>query len=209
MLTEPKLHVLTGPMFSGKTSALLRHYTRHELGGLKVQMYKPRLDNRYSNYDVTNHDKSQRVRATLVTSEEHYDFEEDIQRWSLDALFVDEAQFLSGESIRSLFRVVEQLGKRVFLACLDLDWARDPFQIDDFDTRMTTGDIFAKAQVVEKFTAICRHVTPGKGLCGREACYTRKTVYNEKIVEVGGQNLYEPVCWEHWRMPDAETRENR
>lgn len=42
------IEVITGSMFSGKTEELIRRLRRATFAGLNVQIFKPSVDNRYS-----------------------------------------------------------------------------------------------------------------------------------------------------------------
>jgi len=50
------LIVIIGPMFSGKTSELIRRIKRYQLAGKKTIIYKPSIDVRYSIENVNSHD---------------------------------------------------------------------------------------------------------------------------------------------------------
>jgi thymidine kinase len=52
------LEVITGPMFSGKSEELLRRLRRAQIAGLSVKLFKPDIDNRYSDKDVVSHNGS-------------------------------------------------------------------------------------------------------------------------------------------------------
>ena len=44
-----------GPMFSGKTSRLLDSYERQIIAKKRALLFKPKMDNRYSESSVTTH----------------------------------------------------------------------------------------------------------------------------------------------------------
>ena len=50
------IEVITGSMFSGKTEELIRRLRRAQFAGLKVEIFKPSLDKRYSETRVVSHD---------------------------------------------------------------------------------------------------------------------------------------------------------
>src|SRR5215470_5252419 len=94
------VEVISGPMFSGKTEELLRRIRRAEIAKQKVQVFKPKIDNRYHASDVVSHD-AQRTGAVPVASPgqilERVDRETEI-------VAVDEAQFFDA----SLVAVVDK-----------------------------------------------------------------------------------------------------
>ena len=50
------IELITGSMFSGKTEELIRRLRRAQFAGLKVEIFKPSLDSRYSETMVVSHD---------------------------------------------------------------------------------------------------------------------------------------------------------
>ena len=59
------IEVIAGPMFSGKSEELIRLLKRAMIARQRVQVFKPRLDNRYSEGDVVSHSQM-RVPCELV-----------------------------------------------------------------------------------------------------------------------------------------------
>ena len=49
------IEVICGPMFSGKTEELIRRVRRSQIARQKVQIFKPSIDDRYSESDVVSH----------------------------------------------------------------------------------------------------------------------------------------------------------
>src|SRR5450755_3270663 len=50
------IEVVCGSMFSGKTEELLRRIKRAKLAKQRVQLFKPRVDNRYDDVKVVSHE---------------------------------------------------------------------------------------------------------------------------------------------------------
>src|SRR5690349_23242923 len=50
------LEVICGSMFSGKTEELIRRLKRAQIARQRVQVFKPRIDNRYEVEQVASHD---------------------------------------------------------------------------------------------------------------------------------------------------------
>jgi len=61
------IEVICGSMFSGKTEELIRRLKRAEFARLRVEIFKPRIDVRYSEEEVVSHDASA-IRSTPVDS---------------------------------------------------------------------------------------------------------------------------------------------
>ena len=67
MQPEGWIEVICGSMFSGKTEELIRRLKRAEFARLRVEIFKPRIDVRYSEEEVVSHDASA-IRSTPVDS---------------------------------------------------------------------------------------------------------------------------------------------
>jgi hypothetical protein len=61
------VEVIAGSMFSGKTEELLRRLRRARIAGQNVEIFKPIIDNRYSESEVVSHDKNS-IASTAVDS---------------------------------------------------------------------------------------------------------------------------------------------
>jgi thymidine kinase len=53
--TKGTLEVICGSMFSGKTEELIRRLRRAEIARQRIQVFKPKLDDRYGVERVTSH----------------------------------------------------------------------------------------------------------------------------------------------------------
>src|SRR5438046_6433406 len=51
-----RIEVICGSMFSGKTEELIRRVKRAQIARQRVQVFKPRLDDRYAAEQVASHD---------------------------------------------------------------------------------------------------------------------------------------------------------
>lgn len=61
------IEVICGSMFSGKTEELIRRLKRARYANQKVEIFKPRIDVRYSEEEVVSHDANA-IRSTPVDS---------------------------------------------------------------------------------------------------------------------------------------------
>lgn len=111
------IEVITGPMYCGKSEELIRRLRRVEIARQKAHVFKPVIDNRYSNKDVVSHN-GERIEAIPVNHPE-----EILQRIdkNTEVVGIDEVQFFSN----GIISICEQLadeGKRVIVAGLDRDF---------------------------------------------------------------------------------------
>jgi thymidine kinase len=197
------LTVYTGPMFSGKTQALMARLRSKERAHRKVLVVKPTLDDRF--HSVAEIVSKQR---TAERFEKHasmaaypigsgLDLGPLIRECDPDVIGVDEAQFFDDAIAWVLDRIAHQPGGligdveiprslEVYAAGLDLDaWGR-PFG--------PMPDLLAFADRIEKFTANCFQ-------CGQAARLTQKIGGSGGRIEVGADDLYEARCVSCWTAP--------
>ncbi|OIJ21807.1 thymidine kinase [Anaerobacillus alkalidiazotrophicus] len=177
---EGWLEVVCGSMFSGKSEELIRRVRRASYGKLKVQVFKPALDNRYSNEEVVSHNGTKVMAKPLQKSLEILQHvESDTQ-----IVAIDEVQFFDEEIITVVQKLADQ-GVRVIVAGLDQDFRGEPFG--------PVPTLMALAESVTKLQAICLS-------CGSPASRTQRLIdgypanYNDPIILVGASESYEPRC---------------
>jgi len=181
-----KLEVICGPMFSGKTSELLKRIRRSQIAKQSVMVFKPKIDNRYAHNKIQNHD-GDKIPASIVSNS--IEIEIAIQNFNSlhsknpDVIAIDEVQFFDYEIIE-LIKKIKDKGTRVIVSGLDMDFNGDIFNI--------TSDLMGYADIIDKQTAICV-------VCGKEATQTYKKNKNNKIIEIGGKEEYEARCYHHWK----------
>ena len=167
------IEVITGSMFSGKTDELIRRLRRAQYAGLKVEIFKPSLDNRYSETLVVSHDDNS-IHSTVVDNPSSIL----LLAGGVDVVGIDEAQFFD----LSLTGVCNQLadeGIRIIVAGLDMDFLGKPFG--------PIPALLATSEYITKVHAICMR-------CGNLAQYSYRKSDESTVVLVGEKNLYEPLC---------------
>jgi thymidine kinase len=167
------IEVITGSMFSGKTEELIRRLRRAQYAGLKVEIFKPSLDNRYSETLVVSHDDNS-IHSTVVDNPSSIL----LLAGGVDVVGIDEAQFFD----LSLTGVCNQLadeGIRIIVAGLDMDFLGKPFG--------PIPALLATSEYITKVHAICMR-------CGNLAQYSYRKSDVSSVVLVGEKNLYEPLC---------------
>ncbi len=185
--THGLVEVIAGPMFSGKTEELIRRLRRAVIARQKVQVFKPRLDDRYSATHVASHNGDQFAALPVASAQElaaHLDPDTTV-------VGIDEAQFFDADLIPLVQRLAYR-GVRVILSGLDMDFRGEPFGI------MPT--LLAQADRVDKLTAICM-------VCGNPATRSQRLIdgrpahYDDPVVLVGAAEMYEPRCRAHHQVP--------
>lgn len=166
------MEVICGSMFSGKTEELIRRLRRAEMAGQCVEIFKPKLDTRYSEEDVVSHNQN-KIRSTAVESPN----EILLLGSTCDVIGIDEAQFFD-ESIVDVSNQLANSGVRVVIAGLDMDFLGRPFG--------PIPALMATAEYVTKVHAICKKT-------GNLANYSMRTGAGQDLVQLGETESYEAV----------------
>ncbi|HQA60456.1 MAG TPA: hypothetical protein PK768_05490 [Tepidanaerobacteraceae bacterium] len=168
-----RIEVITGPMYSGKTTDLLRRLERYVLAGKKFRAFKPGKDTRQQRTSISTIRGEIDLSPTPVASlAELAGLPTEIE-----VVALDEAQFF-GEEVVAFCQHAKDQGKTVLVSGLDMDFNRKPFG--------HMGELMAIADSVTKMTAICG--------CGNDAAYTKKISGDKsQQVEIGDQ-CYIPCC---------------
>jgi thymidine kinase len=167
------IEVITGSMFSGKTEELIRRLRRAQFAGLKVEIFKPSLDKRYSETRVVSHDEKSIVSTPVDNPSAILLLAGDV-----NVVGIDEAQFFDN-SIIDVCNSLADRGIRLVIAGLDMDFMGKPFG--------PMPDLLAIAEYVTKVHAICMR-------CGNLAQYSFRKSEEEQIVVLGEKDKYEPLC---------------
>lgn len=167
------VEVITGSMFSGKTEELIRRLRRAQFAGLKVVIFKPALDKRYSETRVVSHDE-----RSIVSTPVHHASAILLLAGDTDVVAIDEAQFFDSSVIEVCNRLADN-GTRIIVAGLDMDFMGKPFG--------PMPGLMAIAEHVYKAHAICMR-------CGSLAQYSFRKTDEAQVVLLGEKNLYEPLC---------------
>jgi len=181
------VEVICGSMFCGKTEELIRRLRRARIAKQQVQVYKPMIDNRYNHKKVTSHSG---IDVDALPVESSKDILNTLDP-NTTVVGIDEVQFFDV----GIVDVVEELaerGLRVIVTGLDMDFRGEPFGC--------MPQLMARAEKVAKLQAICM-------VCGGPGSRTQRLVngkpahYDEPIVVVGAQEMYEARCRQHHEVP--------
>jgi thymidine kinase len=168
------IEIVCGSMFSGKTEELLRRVKRARLARQYVQLFKPRVDDRYDAVKVVSHEGANADAVPVASAEQL------IASVALETAVVgiDEVQFFD-PSIVGAVEGLANRGVRVIAAGLDQDYEGHPFG--------PVPALMAVAEYVTKLHAVCAR-------CGAEACRSQRLVAAEGQLFVGGSAAYEARC---------------
>jgi thymidine kinase len=161
-------------MFSGKSEELIRRLRRAQIARQRVQIFKPRIDARYSENHIVSHSEQKIASQVVSTSQEIMD-NLDIRT---EVVGIDEAQFFDKNIVNVCNRLAD-MGKRVIVAGLDQDYLGRPFD--------PMPQLLSVAEYITKTLAICVR-------CGNPANRTQRLIESEERVIVGAADIYEARC---------------
>ncbi len=167
------IEVIAGSMFSGKTEELIRRLKRAKIARLKVEIFKPAMDTRYSVAEVVSHDENSILSTPVENSGNIMLLTGDV-----DVIGIDEAQFFDTGLIDVCISLAN-MGIRVIIAGLDMDFKGKPFG--------PIPGLMAVADHITKVHAICMR-------CGDVAQFSHRLSNTDKLVLLGEKNEYEPLC---------------
>jgi thymidine kinase len=168
------IEVITGSMFSGKTGELIRRLRRAQIARQKVQIFKPIVDNRFSEHQIVSHSDMRIGSVPVTDSDELLRLVED----DTDVVGIDEGQFFDAK-LPAACNALADRGKRVIVAGLDQDYLGRPFE--------PMPQLLAIAEYITKTLAICV-------VCGDPANHTQRLVPSSDRVLVGASGIYEARC---------------
>jgi thymidine kinase len=168
------IEVIVGSMFSGKSEELIRRLNRARIARLKVQVFKPQIDNRYSEAEIASHSGLKHLSIPVSSAAELLEKVEN----EVDVIGIDEGQFFDMELL-DVANQLAQRGIRVIVAGLDQDYTGKPFE--------PMPQLLSIAEFITKTHAICVK-------CGSTANYSQRTFESEELVEVGASGKYEARC---------------
>lgn len=174
------IEVISGCMFAGKTEELIRRIKVLEFAKKNVLVFKPAIDNRYSETLVVSHGGSSVESIVVPDAISILDFVKE----DTDVIAIDEVQFFD-HNIVAVCDLLAKQGKRVMVAGLDTDFRAEPFGV--------MPELVTTAEFVTKLTAVCT-------VCGAPATRTQRLVngkpaaYNDPIILVGASESYEARC---------------
>lgn len=175
------IEVICGSMFSGKTEELIRRMRRAQIARQRVEIFKPAIDTRYSEAEIVSHDE-QKLPSIMVKNAQQ------IISLSLEAQVVgiDEAQFF-GKGLVKVAKTLANMGKRVIIAGLDMDYRGEPFN--------PIPDLLAIAEDITKTHAICV-------ICGNPANFTQRKTKSKNQVVIGASDIYDARCRNCFEPPE-------
>ena len=179
------LELIVGPMFAGKSSAILSRVRRASTLGWKCYIVTNIIDTRYdaSGVSIMTHDKEG---ISAVGAKELTPLTQDKDYKYSKLVIIEEAQFFP-DLFDFVIHAVEKDKKDVVVVGLDGDSDRKPFG--------KILDLIPYCDKITKLTSLCKICRDGTPAIF-SACV--KGDKHGQQVCVGGEDMYEPMCRKHY-----------
>lgn len=171
---DPEFVMFVGPMFSSKTSRLLASLDRCRYQNKSIAVFKPKIDERYSQSNVVTHTGHSWPATNVSNGQEILGL-----AGQSDIIAVDEAFMIDGCS-EALIKLFKQ-GKTIYVSSLQLSASGQAFE--------EVKEMMPWATKIEVCPSVCQ-------LTQRDAYYTIRKIEGLEEISVGGADHYEPRCWE-------------
>lgn len=180
-----KLYFRYGTVGSAKTLNLLAVAHNYERQGRKVLVAKPAVDTRDGVRTIASRAGLSRQADLLIGASTRL---QPVRFRGLDAVVVDEAQFLRAAQVDALRRITLEAGVPVL--CYGLR--------ADFRGRLFEGSrrLFEVADTIEEVKTICADCTR-KAIMNMRLVDGRPTLAGPSV-QLGGDESYKPQCFGHW-----------
>ncbi|KAJ6249078.1 thymidine kinase [Anaeramoeba flamelloides] len=181
---EGKIHLIIGPVFSGKTTELIRQITRFTIAKKKCIMIKYWEKKTCEEKTFTTHNRveSKAIHTnnleTITTILEEYDI-----------IGIDDAQFFNGLII--FCENLANCGKQVLVAGLNGTFQREPFG--------EICNLIPKADTLLHLRSVCKFTN-------KDASFSCRTTNEKKVKILGGIEKYVSVSRRVWF--DLLSKEN-
>jgi thymidine kinase len=176
--------LIIGPMYSGKTTELMRKGNIYKNIGKNVLAINHSINVRYDTDKISSHDRNTWDECVILDELKKL---KELNRYlydKTDVILIEELQFFK-DAYNCVIDFVENDNKIVFACGLDGDFKREPF-----------GDVCALvsfADKIQKINALC-HISND----GTLASFTKRIVENNELNLVGSTGKYIAVCREHY-----------
>lgn len=187
------LIVITGPMFSGKTSELISMATDYKFAGKNVLAFKPSNDDRYHAAKIVSH-TGEELDAIPINKDEPKEILKKLENHELihdrvDVACIDEAQFFRKSTMETTVRrLLYSQGRTIILSGLSQDSYGETFGAMPY--------FLATADDIIHLKAVCAK----SKVIGAGTRTFRKDSTNTSQVVVGSSDIYEPRSFKEWQQ---------
>lgn len=177
------LDLIFGPMFSGKTTELMRRLNICADAKYKVLYINSIVDVRENRGFSTHNDcLKETEKITFVHTKNLNDINEMARRY--DILGIDEAQFFP-DLKEFCLNMCETYHKKIFVAGLNGDFERKPFG--------QMNDLITFCDSITKLSPFCSSCRSRFGIM-KPALFSKRLIESKETILVGKSESYIPVC---------------
>ena len=169
-----RVFLFMGPMFAGKTTAIIEEIRKCEDERKSIITFKFDRDTRYSNTDISTHNGVHHSAVSTATLLEHLQ-----QTLNFDSIFIDEGQFFP--DIVEFATELYLNRKDVFISCLDGSFERKQFsEAHSVLKLIEIAEPFKKMHAVDKYN-------------NKPASFSKRTIETKELIVIGSEEMYQPV----------------
>lgn len=176
------LELIIGPMFSGKSTEIIKRVRLLKLINKKILIVKPKIDTRYNEEKITSHN-FETVDCKIINNLNEIS---DSEINEINTIIIDEGQFFC-DLLETVTKWLKQFPINIIVAGLDGDFQQKPI-----------GQILNLIPLSNK----CLKLNSVCNICndGTEAPFTFRRIKSNDIVLIGGSESYIPVCRKHYKL---------
>ena len=185
-MTEYFLSIIIGPMFSGKSSYLIKNIKKSQENNEKILVINHSIDKRYNENKITNHNQVSVncISLSYLNDIFNYCTKNCINLEEIQHIYIDEAQFFP--DLEKIVKLLLKNYKTLKVTCVGLDG-------DYRQNVFNDGQILKLipfADKVEKLYSKCFY-------CGGKASFTKRKIDSKEQVIIASKDIYESVCYIH------------
>ncbi|MDB2451054.1 thymidine kinase [Gammaproteobacteria bacterium] len=185
-----KLHFFYSTMNAGKSTSLLQSNHNYLESGLDTMIFLPNETSKLSKGRIVSRIG---LKAKAIIANKDFNFIEyvkDKQTKQLSCILIDEAQFLTKSQVRQLGQVADKLNYPVMCYGIRTDFRGELFE--------GSSELLAIADNLIELKTICSHCVRKATMVVRRDKEGKVVTEGTKVV-VGGNDIYTPVCRNHFR----------
>jgi len=185
-----KLHFFYSTMNAGKSTSLLQSNHNYLESGLDTMIFLPNETSKLSKGRIVSR-IGLKAKAIIANKDFNFiDYVKDNQTKQLSCILIDEAQFLTKNQVRQLGQIADKLNYPVMCYGIRTDFRGELFE--------GSSELLALADNLIELKTICSHCVRKATMVVRRDEEGKVVTEGTKVV-VGGNDIYTPVCRNHFR----------
>lgn len=185
-----KLHFFYSTMNAGKSTSLLQSNHNYLESGLDTMIFLPNETSKLSKGKIVSR-IGLKAKAIIANKDFNFiDYVKDNQTKQLSCILIDEAQFLTKNQVRQLGQIADKLNYPVMCYGIRTDFRGELFE--------GSSELLALADNLIELKTICSHCVRKATMVVRRDEEGKVVTEGAKVV-VGGNDIYTPVCRNHFR----------